>query len=414
MKKSGLSNDTFRNVFVARQPIFDRNMKVNSYELLFRTGFDNFCKIINADNASSQTISNAFFLLGMDNMTSGKKAFVNFTRNLLISDIAHIFPSKILTIEILEDIKPDREILSACRRLKKKGYTIVLDDFKYKEELEPLIDLTDIIKIDFRASNFKEQKNIFSIIKNNKIKYLAEKVETKLEFDTAIEMGYSYFQGYFFSKPVIISGKEVPGYKINYLRIIHEVNKKNVDFSKLESIIKHDVSITYKLMLFINSAAFGFHSKIHSIKQAIALLGINEFKKWVTLIAMSGMGDDKPRELMSLTITRARFCEQIAVFVGLKDNSSDLFLMGMFSMIDAFMDRPIEEVLKELPISRTIKNALLGKKNRHRAIYELVLAYEKGNWDRYSKIASLLEIEENITPEVYLNSVLWAQNFFHV
>ncbi|MCP4136259.1 MAG: HDOD domain-containing protein [bacterium] len=400
-------------VFVARQPIFDRNSNIFAYELLFRSGFDNFCNNLDGDYTSSKTLANSFILLGIDSITSGKRAFINFTENLLVSGIASIFPKEQMTIEILENIEPNEQILQACKNLKQKGYIIALDDFVLKKTLEPLIKFADIIKVDLRLNSVSDQQEILSRYDTGRIKFLAEKVETREEYDRAFEMGYSYFQGYFFSKPVILEGKDVQGYKIHYLWIIQEVNKHDVNFDYLEEVIKQDVSLAYKLLRFINSAAFGLPSKIHSIKQALTFLGTDELKKWISLIALSSMGDDKPEELFLASIIRAQFCEQIARLAGLHEQSSDLFLMGMFSMIDAFMDKPIASILKDLPIAKPVKEALLGKKNRYRAIYELILAYERGNWQRYSKFATLLKIEEKIVPEIFSNSVLWATNSLH-
>jgi len=249
------------------------------------------------------------------------------------------------------------------------------------------------------------------MVNMKRVRFLAEKVETKEQYRDAFDLGYSLFQGYFFCKPVIIAGKDIPGYKVNFMRIIQEINEPEADFGRLETIIKHDLALSYKFLQLINSAAFGFYSKITSIKQALSLLGINEFKKWVSLLALSGMGDDKPRELISLSIVRARFCEEVARTLGLRDETSDLFFMGMFSLIDAFIDKPMDSILRELPVSRPVKQALLGQKNRYRAIYEMLIAYEKGNWDRFNGFAELLKIDEESVSRIYLDSISWANSF---
>ncbi len=397
------------NVFIARQPIFDRSKKTYGYELLFRKGFENYCSEQDGDFASNQTLSNSFFVLGMDEITGGKKAFINFTRNLILNETASFFPSDLIAIEILENIVPDDMFMQACRSLKKKGYKLVLDDFILSDEVRPLIDVADIIKIDFHQSKPSDISYLSSLM-HKRVKFLAEKVETREQFEEAYDLGYSFFQGYFFSKPIIIAGRDIPGYKINYLNIITEINKSEADFGRLEVIIKHDLSLSYKFLQLINSAAFGFYSKITSVKQALALLGINEFKKWISLIAMTGLGDDKPRELIELSIVRARFCEEVARYLGLREEKTDLFFMGMFSLIDAFIDRPLDTILKELPMSQSVKLALMGKKNRYRAVYEMLLAYEQGFWDRFKSFATLLNIEEEEVARIYRKSISWANN----
>ena len=192
------------------------------------------------------------------------------------------------------------------------------------------------------------------------IKLLAEKVETKEEFDQAAEMGYTCFQGYFFSKPVIISGKDIPGFKLTYLQMLQEINSPEMDFRKIEDLIKREVSVSYKLLRYINSAFFGLRRKVESIRQALALLGERNIKKWISLIALSSMGEDKPMELAASSLIRAQFCESLAPKMGMRDREHDLFLMGLFSMIDAIIDRPMAEILDELSISEDIKVALSG------------------------------------------------------
>ena len=398
--------------FVARQAIFDRNLQVFAYELLFRTGRENVYAATDADLATSSVITDSFITIGLESLTRGKRAFINFTKNLLLDETATILPKDSLVVEILEDIKPDEGIIAACAKLKNYGYTLALDDFVFDEIFEPLIELADIIKVDFRISEMDE---IFDLIQKygfKNIKFLAEKVETQDEFDEALGLGFTYFQGYFFSKPVIVASKDIPGYKINNLNIMNEINRPDVDFNKIESIIKQDVTISYKLLKFINSAFFGFSSTIQAIKQALVMLGIEEFRKWVTLVVLKGMGDDKPDELMVISIIRAKFCELIAGIIGLEKRGPELFFMGMFSVIDTFMGRPMEEILENLPLEDDIKDALSGHEGRLRDVYELMLATEKGEWDMIFKYADKLDIDKSKIPGLYVKALESANEIF--
>jgi len=413
-KVPGKPIERMRGVYVARQPIFDRKLDLYAYELLFRSGFSDFFDCADGDLASAKTIMNSFLLFGLDSITGGRMAFINFTRKLLLGETATMFPREQLAVEILETIEPDDEVIAACRRLKKAGYTIVLDDFIFKPELQRFVDMADIIKLDFRISGVRERQALIGQLGHDRIRFLAEKIETRSEFDEAMEMGFSYFQGYFFARPEIVAGRDIPGYKLNYMQILREVHKPDADFGELEEIVKRDVSITYKLLRFINSAAFGFAKKIQSIKQAISLLGLKEFRKLVSLVALSGMGDDKPEELVLTSMSRARFCELIAPRIGMKDRSSDLFLTGMFSMIDAFIDQPMEEILNDLPLSEAIKTALLGGENLYRTALETAMSYERGDWDSLGLLNKQLGLGENEFPHIFQSSIRWASRIFTV
>ena len=398
--------------FVARQAIFDKNLKVYAYELLFRAGQENVYAATDADLATSSVITDSFITIGLESLTRGKRAFINFTKNLLMDETATIIPKDSLVVEILEDIKPDEGIIAACTKLKESGYTLALDDFIFDEVFKPLIELADIIKVDFRLSGMEESRALIEKYGLKRIKFLAEKVETQDEFDQALEMGFTYFQGYFFSKPVIVTSKDIPGYKINHLNIMHEINHPDIDFNKIESIIKQDITISYKLLKFINSAFFGFSSTIQSIKQAIVMMGTNEFRKWVSLIVLKGMGDDKPDELMVISIVRAKFCEFIAGIIGLEKRAPELFFMGMFSVIDTFMGRPMEEILEKLPLEDDIKDALSGNEGRLRDVYELMLANEKGEWDKIFEYADKLGIDKSSIPGLYVKAMESANEIF--
>ncbi len=399
-------------VFVARQPIFTKNKNVFAYELLYRSGKQNFYDHTDGDQATSDVITNSFSVIGIDTLTGGKPAFINFTQNLLKKEMATIIPPGSVVIELLEDIVPDEEILAACRKLKQLGYTLALDDFVAFNKISPLIDLADIIKVDFLKAKPDDWKAIPREIGNGRIRFLAEKVETLEQYEEAMACGYSYFQGYFFSKPEIFSGQDLAPYKLNYLRIIQEINRFGGDFDRIEEIVKQDVSLSYKLLRLINSAAFGLVTKVTSIKYCLVLLGIKEFVKWVTLVSLRNIGEDKPDELIILSLIRARFAELLAPEVGLRERSSDLFLMGMFSMIDALMDKPLQEIIDEIPVADDVKDALLGNVNPLREIYDVIIAYERGEWDVLAEKTARLDVPESEVSRLYITALQWVQQIF--
>ncbi len=400
--------------FVARQPIFDPHQKVYAYELLFRSGMDNFFDASDPDQASTSVIVDSLLLMGMAKLTGGDRAFINCTRNVLIKGYAALLPKDKVVVEILESVEPDDEVVGACLRLKRAGFMLALDDFIYEERLEPLLPLIDFVKVDFRETTERDRKALVEKLSPRGIKMVAEKVETRSELQQASEMGYTYFQGYFFSKPEIVVAQDIPGYKLNYLRVLQAVNQPEINLVELENIIKLEASLTYKLLRYLNSAFFGFRTEIRSIHHALALLGEEELKKWASLIAMAAMGADKPPELVVSVIVRAVFCESLAPRIGMTNRSNDLFLLGMMSLIDAVLDRPLPEILEKMPISHEIKEALLGVENRFRDVYETVIAYEAADWRSFAEKARKLNLDEETVPDLYLKSVEWAKNTFHM
>ena len=299
-------------VFVATQPIFNIKKKIVAYELLFRSNSNNYYNGTDGDDATSNVISNSFTIIGLEKLTFGKRAFINFTESLLLNEIPLLLNKDEIVVEILENIKPTEEIINTCSKLKALGYILALDDFVFSPEYEPLMELANIIKVDFIITKGKERGDIIKRAKNRKIEFLAEKVETLEEYEEAVKLGYSYFQGYFFSKPTIIKGRDIPSNTLNKFNLLKAVSEENFDIKKIEDIIKIDVSFSYKLLKYINSASFGLKAEISSIKQALALLGKQEVVKWLSLLIINTIGENKNESIVSSCVTRAKFGELIA------------------------------------------------------------------------------------------------------
>jgi EAL and modified HD-GYP domain-containing signal transduction protein len=397
------------DVFVARQPIFNRKLEVFAYELLFRSsGVENFFPGGDSNRAASSVISNSAFLFGLETLTAGKRGFINVTRDVLLKDYVSFLPKEIAVIEVLETVKPDREVIAACRRLKEAGYLLALDDFVYDDGFKNLFEHVDIIKVDFLGTSPEERRNLVQRLGPWEIEFLAEKVETQKDFDLAVSLGYAYFQGYFFSKPVIVQGKDIPGFKLNYLQILKEIHRPELNLDQIEEIIKREVSLSYKLLRYINSPFFRWRQEVSSIRHALILMGDRNVKKWVSFVILAGMGEDRPQELITGAVVRARFCELIASMTRLRNREEDLFLMGMFSLIDAIVNRPLSELLMEIPIADDVKNGLLGEQNAIREIFDVVVSYERGDWKVFSERAATLGINESEIAGLYLQSLIWA------
>ena len=397
------------DVFVARQPIFNVKSRVVAYELLFRSSLENCFPAIDKDLASARNIADSVLSLGLNKLTGRKRAFVNFTRKMLLSGIYTLLPKQKVVVEILEDVEPDEEVVNACRILKRRGYMLALDDFVFEEKAWPLVKLADIIKIDFQQTPPAERRKLCRLLLDTRIKSLAEKVESRQEFEEALELECSYIQGYFFAKPVVVSARSIPIFKLNYAQLLQEAHRKDFDLRRLEKLIKADLSLSHGLLKLVNSAAFYFVRHIHSIRQALVLIGQRNVRKMVTLVAMSQMAHDKPQELVVNSMIRAAFCESLGEAAGMRNSKDDLFLMGMFSMIDAILDQPLAEALCQLPLSDEVKSSLLGERdNRYQKILQLAVSFEKAEWERFQSAARQIGLDEPRVPELYRNAVQWV------
>jgi len=397
-------------ILVARQPIFDRGLQVCGYEILCRPGIRTDSDSGQRDQASKRVIVNTFLLLGLDRVTSGKKAFINFTQRLLLDGIGFNLPKDLIVIEILEDVIPDKELIHVCSKLQAAGYMLALDDFVVAgERLKPFLDIVDILKVDFRENSDLAKKVIAEKVMGTKIKLLAEKVETRAEFNLGLEAGYEYFQGFFFQKPEIIPGKDIPGYKLNHLKVLQEVNRTEINCDALAETISRDVSLSYKLLNYINSAYFGMRQQVRSVSHAIMLLGNDEIRKWASLVLLMGLGADKPEELLVTSLIRANLCESLAKYLRLKGCESELYMMGLLSLIDALVGRPLIEIIRDLPLRPDIKLALGGERNKYKDILDLVLNYERANWTALQKGLDQADIQFDDISDIYLGSIERAQ-----
>jgi len=402
-----------QNVYVARQPIFDANKKIYAYELLFRDGTANYMPDIEGDVATTSLLANTIFTIGMDTLTGGRKAFINFTENLLEKKVPLLLPQKTTVIEILEDVKPHPLLIDACKQMADDGYLIALDDFVYKPELEPLISLANIIKFDFRYTSKLAIDAYLNKISKRNVCLLAEKVETHEELDAAKKMGFELFQGYFFCKPEILRGREIQGNQLNLMMIMAQINSDTFSWDELEQLISRDIGLSYKLFKYLNSAFFARVSKVSSVRQALVYLGEKEFRRFVSLIAMSRLAKGKPNELIRAACIRGKFCELLGTEAQeMTSSPSEMFTLGMFSLIDAVIDQPMDKILSELPLSSKIKEALVNAKGRLAGYIELSRSYEAGKWDRVSRLSQALKLDDKMLSTAYLQACQWSKITF--
>lgn len=391
--------------FVARQPIFTRDERVFGYELLFREGLEACFSAKDLEAACRSTLDSSL-LMGLDVLCGGSYAFVNCTREALLQGHATLLPPKSTVIEVLESVPADTEVEAVCRSLKKAGYLVALDDFVPDDPRESLTGVVDLIKLDLIATSRSQWQKMVARYAP-RIQMLAEKVETREEFIATHGMGFTYFQGYFFQRPVTVSATEIPPGQLNYVRMLQVVHQPMIDFGKLEKLIKQEASLCYRLLRYLNSAVFGFTREIRSVRHALSMLGEDEIRRWISLAATVGAGQQKPAELLQTALVRAHFCELVSA--RLQRGENEYFLLGLLSLIDAILGIPMSKVLEGLPLDREIKAALLGAPGKLRPLYELMLAQENADWAKCGEIAARIRIREPEIAEAYLESIRWAR-----
>jgi c-di-GMP-related signal transduction protein len=392
--------------FVARQPILTADQKVFGYELLFRDGVENYFQSSDPEGASQRVLDSSM-LMGFDLLCDGSRAFINCTRDVLLKDYVTLLSSSQTVVEVLEDVPTDERVVAACKRLKESGYTIALDDFIVDDPRELLTDIADIIKVDLRLCS-REQSAAMVKRYGKRSRMLAEKVETQEEFASARNLGFCYFQGYFFRKPEILAASEISTNRISYVRMLQAASRPDLNLSEIESLIKNEPSLCYRLLRYLNSSLFGFANEIHSIRHALAMLGAQETRRWVRLVAMLAAGQNRPSDLVLSALVRGRFCELLGPKIPHGD--SDLFLMGIMSLMDAILEMKMERVVESVRLDQECQAVLLGGTSQLRPVYELMLAQESGQWQIVSDLVTRLRLSENEVAEDYWQAMQWARN----
>lgn len=391
--------------YVARQPIFDRHEQVFGYELLFREGLENAFHG-DADQASRATLDRSL-LMGLDILCDGRRAFVNCTRDTLLKGLVTLLPSSTTVVEILESVLPDAEIIAVCRGLKEAGYTLALDDYVADDRREKLTEFADIIKVDLQLTTPKQRASLVKSFGPWRCRMLAEKVETYADFLQTQDQGFVYFQGYFFRRPEILSTHDVPANRLNYLRMLQEVSRSELDLPAIEKLVKAEASVCYRLLRYLNSTVFAFRSEIHSVRHALTILGEKDLRRWVRLVATVGAGQDKTSDLVLSALVRGRFGELLAPSVAHGD--SDLFLLGLLSLIDVMLEMPMQDILERIALDHSTKAVLLGQPSSLELVFQLILAHENGDWEQALKLSDRLGLDSQSVATDYWEAQRWAR-----
>ncbi len=395
--------------YVARQPILDLRGKVHGYELLFRNGPD---AVFRGDgDFATRTMLDNTVLFGLGRLTCGLPAFVNCTAEALTGNLVHVLPSGMTVLEILENIEPSAEVISACRRLKAAGFRLALDDFTWRPDLEPLVELADYVKIDFAVTGREERRELLGRLSGVTVALIAEKVETHEEFAEAREEGFTLIQGYYFCRPVLMENRKVPANRLSHVEILRLLQADSIDLNELTRLVKRDTSLTYRLLRLINSPVCAMRQEVRSVQAAIIAVGEEAFRRMATLAISSELNAGQPMELLRMAFVRGRFCELGAGPCGL--DSTEQYLLGLLSLLPAMLRIPMEELAPMLPLREEIRRALVGEKVPERKLLCWLKGHERGDWADCDAIAERGMMNAGNLLICYEEALAWAEAALH-
>ncbi len=393
--------------FIARQPIFDQQANVFAYELLFRAGPQNTFQP--SPEASSGVIVASTTTFDLDALVGPTKVFMNVDEAALQCGAARLLPPSRVVVEILETVEPNLQVVEACADLCRDGYVLALDDFVDDPKWEPLVELAKFLKVDFRALDVRARDSVARRYLPRGFHLLAEKVETQADVSNARDLGYTFFQGYFFCKPQMVAAREIPANKMICMLLLKAVAAPTLSYPEIESLFKRDPALVYRLLRYLNSPLLGLRTEVHNVRQALNLLGERECRRWISIVALLSMAGDKPPELVRTAILRGYFCEEVSMVMDTALTHPDFFLLGLLSVVDALLDQPMGEVLAHLAVSEEVRVALCGGSNRLRDVYEVLLDYERGDWKALSSAAARVGDIEECLPVCYLKAAECAR-----
>ncbi len=401
------------DVFIARQPIFNENKHLVGYELLYRanaesTKFDN----IDGSFATSVLVSDALTVFGLENLTNGKPAFINFTRKLIMNDFAYVCSPDDIIIEIVEDTVVDDILVEKLEELKKAGYKIAIDDYIGEERVDQLIEYADIVKVDFLNMPLERREEIARKISRMGKTLLAEKVESAEDYEHALEHNYTMFQGFYFSKPNTLKKKSVNISPGSYIQIIKELSRSEPDFNKLTDSVKLNVGLTYKLLQHINTLRYFRYFRVKSIRMALVTLGLDEVRRWVLLMMARNLGQKTNEEIVKIAFIRGIFAERITMHTRHKHRSNEAFIMGMFSMMDVIAGADLSETLKDMPLEQDVVEAVMGEESEFSYILDFVIAYEEGNWDKITDLEDKFDMTHEEMSKCYFDCIFYTDTLF--
>lgn len=408
---------------LSRQPIFNKAQSVYAYDLLLRAvGLDGESNTPpqsrrDRNRASVEVIAHSALLTDLKEIANGKRAFINVTQDVLEGDYVYALPKKTAVVTLDQAIEPTMESIAACQKLRNAGYQLALDGLGRGHERAAFLEFVTFVKVDLEGLESPEltaqteqelsffQKAAARLVG---LQVIGANLRTRELWQRATDAGCTLFEGDYFCQPESVTGRDIQAFKLPFMQLLKEIHLPEMDFIRIEKTIRQDTALSYKLLRYVNSAAISRREDIKSLQHALNILGEKEIKKWATMVSVSGLAKGKPKELLAKALARARFCQDLATHVQLERSAEELFLVGMCSLLDAILDRPLKDILDELPLSETVKGALLGESNPYRSVYECMLAYERGLWNEVTDQAMTLSIDESKLPELYVSTISWV------
>ena len=392
--------------FIARQPILDREKDVFAYELLFRDGKGGAYPELEPEKA--KYIAQHFHPLGLDDISGEKQSFIHFNPDTLISRFPTSLNPESVIVQLNEPNAPTPGLLEACTHIKDLGFKLAIDDPLMLSGKQDIFSLIDIVKVDVTRTNYDLiEKNIPRYIDSN-IKLVAEQVNTHEDFDSCRSLGFDFFQGYFFAMPEARIQRHLPASKMNLVDLMGESASSDFNLNRINQIIERDAALSFLLLKFINNPAINKRYKITSLKHALTYMGEVEIKKFIALLSLANLSDDKPLELIHMSLVRAKFFDLLSQQRGVHLNPPIGFLIGLFSLLDALLDQDMPDVLKQLPLTDEVNDALLGKSDEFNSYITLSRAFEGALWMNIIKQSKALDIDQKQLHMMYNQAIQWG------
>ncbi len=395
--------------YVARQPILDLRGRVHGFELLFRSSPEEAFRG-DGDHATRTMLDNTV-MFGLEKLTGDLPAFVNCTRESLMEGLVEVLPPSGSVLEVLESVEPSEDLIAACKALKKKGFRIALDDFSWQSGIEPLVELSDYIKVDFLAMDAQERRQLLYRIQGSSAKRIAEKIETQEDYQRARDEGFNFFQGYYFCRPILLKQHKVPSNCALHMEILKQLQSEPLDIRALTDMIKLDPSLTLRLLRLANSPICSVRQRVKSIRTALVVMGDEMLRRVLTLAIASEWNAGRAPAVLQMVFLRARFCELAAKLCAL--DPTEQYLLGMLSLLPAMLRLSMEELVPSLPLRIEIRQALLGESNTERSLLNWIEFHERADWEACDTVGKVNGFTSEAAICCYNQSVVWAEEALH-
>jgi EAL and modified HD-GYP domain-containing signal transduction protein len=395
----------YGDVFVGRQPILSPKMQTIGYEVLYRNCELGQAIFSDEDVATATVLLNTYLDIGLEHVVGSHLAFLNIPKQFLLKRYCEALPKNRVVLEIIENVAPTPQVIEALTSLAQQGYTIALDDFEYHDRYRPFLELADIVKVDVLGKSEEQLHREVSQLRDSRVRLLAEKVESREVFEMCKQLGFYYFQGYFFFRPDIIRGRQIPANRIALLELMGKIQDPHIPFKGLVEHIRNDLSLSYKVLRYVNSAYVGLPKRVDSIDHAACMVGIDRIRTWATLIIMAS-GQTQATEILIIALVRAKMCERLGHRLG-ASSPEKYFTMGLLSVLEALYESPMPDILEKLPLPEDIVEALINGTGEMGLVLSSVKAYEEGEWMELKH----LQLEPSVIRDLYLEAVDWSNHF---